>query len=147
MATINVPTHAYSRAEAYSFGLSYTRAQAIDTGDLVDVSEVAQKAGFLFPVALSRAVMVDCVKWGVAENNLKSAALQNEAGRLWDVLHLAYIAAKLPSSHEARSLEYQVHRVPVKGLSLDPAAVRLRLTIDHDECGRSVMTICFPEEA
>ncbi|WP_420170737.1 DUF6573 family protein (plasmid) [Pseudomonas alloputida] len=147
MAHTNVLTHAYSRAEAYSFGLSYTRAKAIESGDLIDVSDVARQTGFLFPVALSRAVMIDCVKWGVAEKNLKPAALQNEAGRLWDVLHLAYVAAKMPSSREARSVEYQVYRVPVEGLSLDPAAVRLRLTIGHDEGGRSVMTICFPEEA
>ena len=34
----------------------YTRAQAIEDGILVDVSETAREAGFKIPVAITRAV-------------------------------------------------------------------------------------------
>ena len=37
----------------------YTRAQAIEDGVLVDVSESAREAGFKFPVAVTRTVW-DC---------------------------------------------------------------------------------------
>ena len=35
---------------------TYTRAQAIEDGYIVDVSEVASEAGFRWPVAVTRAV-------------------------------------------------------------------------------------------
>ena len=58
----------------------YTRAQAIEDGELVDVSDVAKEAGFCFPVALTRGVWSKCVE--VPDD----APGQDEQGRLWDVL-------------------------------------------------------------
>ena len=40
---------------------AYTRAQAIEDGILVDVSETAREAGIRYPVALTRAVWESCV--------------------------------------------------------------------------------------
>lgn len=40
---------------------SYTRAQAIEDGVLVDVSEVAKKHGFKFPVAMTEGVWKKCI--------------------------------------------------------------------------------------
>ena len=40
---------------------SYTRAQAIADGVLVDVSELAKQAGFRFPVAVTAGVWAECV--------------------------------------------------------------------------------------
>ena len=42
---------------------SYTRAEAIADGVLVDVSETARETGFTVPVALTRAVWADAVAW------------------------------------------------------------------------------------
>ena len=70
---------------------SYTRAQAIADGVLVDVSKLAKEAGFRFPVAVTAAVWAECVTVpdGVAG--------QDETGRLWDVLNLLRFAiAKRP---------------------------------------------------
>ena len=57
---------------------TYTRAQAIEDGYLVDVTETAKEAGIRYPVALTRAVWDGiitpdprAVKWG-----------QDEAGRM-----------------------------------------------------------------
>src|SRR5512142_2396449 len=61
---------------------SYTRAQAIADGVLKDVSELAQEAGFRFPVAVTAGVWAACV--AVPDG----VAGQDETGRLWDVLNV-----------------------------------------------------------
>ena len=63
---------------------AYTRAQAIDDGILVDVSETAREAGFNIPVAFTRAVWDRLV--AVPEGYL---GFQDERGRLWDVISMA----------------------------------------------------------
>lgn len=75
----------------------YTRAQAIEDGDLVDVSSVASEAGFRYPVALTRAV------WNLIETILESRqGWQDVKGRLWDVLWMGRLAA--PSGRYADNL-------------------------------------------
>jgi len=59
---------------------SYTRAQAIEDGALVDVSETAREAGIKFPVAVTRAVWANYVE--VPEG----VVAQDESGRLWDIV-------------------------------------------------------------
>ena len=61
-----------------------TRAQAIEDGFLVDVSETAREAGFKIPVALTRAVWDRLI--ALPDGYL---GFQDEAGRLWDVLWMA----------------------------------------------------------
>ena len=62
----------------------YTRAQAIEDGILVDVSDTAREAGFKIPVALTRAVWDRLVALPEGYRGF-----QDEAGRLWDVLWMA----------------------------------------------------------
>jgi len=66
---------------------SYTRAEAIADGVLIDVTETAKEAGFRYPVALTHAVFSDYVL--VPEGTTD----QDEAGRLWDILHMLRVAA------------------------------------------------------
>jgi hypothetical protein len=65
----------------------YTRTQAIEDGELVDVSETAREAGIKFPVAMTRAVWVKYVE--VPEG----VTCQDERGRLWDILWMFRCAA------------------------------------------------------
>ena len=67
---------------------SYTRAQALADGQLVDVTETAREAGFSWPVALSRAL------WDVIETIPKKTPWQDWEGRLWDVLWMASLSAR-----------------------------------------------------
>jgi hypothetical protein len=67
-----------------SFGpivFSYTRAQAIADGVLVDVSEMAEEAGVRMATALTQAVYE---KYVAVPESLEG--LQDESGRLWDIL-------------------------------------------------------------
>ena len=56
---------------------TYTRAQALDDGVLVDVSAIAAEAGFKWPAAMTRAAWEDCVAWGEADS--KRQTYQDEA--------------------------------------------------------------------
>jgi hypothetical protein len=47
---------------------SYTRAQAIEDGVLIDASNMAREAGFKWPVALTTAAWADCVDWSEDES-------------------------------------------------------------------------------
>ena len=42
---------------------SYSRAQAIEDGVLIDVTAMAREAGFKWPVALTHTAWCDCVAW------------------------------------------------------------------------------------
>ena len=66
---------------------AYTRAQAIEDGALVDVSETAREAGFRWPVAVTAGVWHT---W-IAPEPMPTG--QDVAGRLWDVLSLLRFAA------------------------------------------------------
>ena len=59
---------------------SYTRAQALEDGVLVDVSAIAKQAGIRFPVALTSTV------WGQYVEVPEGVSCQDEKGRLWDIL-------------------------------------------------------------
>jgi len=61
---------------------AYSRAQAIEDGVLVDVTEQAKQAGIKAPVALTRAVWDRYVELSPAANK----AGNDTTGRLWDFL-------------------------------------------------------------
>src|SRR5947209_19701172 len=66
---------------------AYTRAQALEDGVLVDVSEMAKEAGIKFPVALTSAV------YGKYVEVPAGVVGQDERGRLWDILWMFRCAA------------------------------------------------------
>lgn len=74
---------------------SYTRAQAIADGVLVDVSEIAKEAGIRYPVAVTFSV------WDghIVPPEKTRASGQSEAGRLWDMLFM--FAQKAKRSEES----------------------------------------------
>jgi hypothetical protein len=66
---------------------SYSRAQAIEDGVLVNVSATAEEAGIKFPVAMTSAV------WGKYVEVPEGVKCQDEQGRLWDILWMFRCAA------------------------------------------------------
>jgi hypothetical protein len=68
---------------------AYTRAQAIEDGVLVDVSETAHEAGIKLPTVVTAAVHAEYV---AVPEELKS--FQDEAGRLWDILWMCAVAIR-----------------------------------------------------
>lgn len=121
----------------------YSRAQAISDGELIDVTETAREAGFMAPVAMTRAAWVDCVEWTAATDKRKTT-YQDEAGRLWDVLYLASLAAKRRIDGQVRY--FDLHRVPTQGRGSRPRQVLLKMTIGPGDSAAPVITISQPDE-
>ena len=116
---------------------SYTRAQAIADGVLVDVTEQAKEAGFKVPVALTQAAYFECVAWDDRDELAKPCG-QSVSGRLWDVLWMAYQAARKTEGSEA---PFSLLRVPLEGEATEPTMVDLVLAIHPGDAGEPVCTI------
>ena len=117
---------------------AYTRSQAVADGYQVEVSKVAREAGILFPVFLTRSVYdaYVTVPHGVAG--------QDEAGRLWDILHMLRFAV-----HKARPDQDRLHfALYVRNDNRRPKLVKLIATccaLDIDD-PRPAITVMLPEE-
>jgi len=121
---------------------SYTRAQAIEDGVLVDVSETAREAGFRWPVAITSAAWADFVAW--SEEDDQRQVYQDESGRLWDVLWMAFVAIR--SANGGTQMEYQLYRVPRDGKSVEAQLTSLKLVCGPGDNGEPVITIMLPRE-
>jgi hypothetical protein len=117
---------------------SYTRAQAIADGVLIDVSELAKEAGFRFPVALTCGVWAECVEVpdGVAG--------QDETGRLWDVLNMLRFAIARQKS-DAERVDFAVH-VRNDNREGDPPLVHLYALCGPGDDAAPVITVMLPTE-
>lgn len=125
---------------------TYTRADAIGDGTLVDVTETAREAGFKIPVALTRAVWTDCVEWTDATDRRKHEFTgQDEAGRLWDVVWVARVrAARAPATDR---VPFRVLRVPPQGRGLKARLVSLVAHVGPGDNAEPVITIMQPDES
>ena len=122
---------------------TYSRAQAIDDGTLVDVSETAQEAGFTIPVALTRTVWTRLVALPEGYKGF-----QDENGRLWDVLWMARHYARRGANsdrvtmcvlvRDIRKDLHDSHRPPRKHFPI--------VAIGSGDTGEPVITIMFPED-
>lgn len=122
---------------------TYTRAQAIADGVLVDVTSTAYEAGFKWPVAVTEAVWTDCIEW--SEEDSQRQVHQDQAGRLWDVLFMAWVAART-NPKATGAVNYGIHRVPRDGVSQRSQRVELKLVVSGGDQGEPVLTIMQPHE-
>jgi len=121
---------------------TYTRAQAIEGGVLIDPGPMAQEAGFKWPVALTANAWADCVAW--SDDNQKQV-YQDQSGRLWDILYMASHAIRT-SKDSGDRLVFQLYRVPRDGQSIEAMLVTLKLIVGPGDSGEPVITILLPNE-
>lgn len=114
---------------------SYTRAEAIEDGFLVDVSDTAKEAGFRYPVALTRTVYNNFVE--VPEG----VEGQDESGRLWDILFMCRHKIKR-SDGGAICFFYLLVRNDNKGAK----RVRLKAVCGANDDGSPCITVMMPDE-
>lgn len=120
----------------------YTRAQAIEDGWLIDVTETAREAGFRVPVAVTQAVWEECVAW--TDTDSERQTYQDEAGRLWDVLWMAMMAIR--RSAKGSKASFQLYCVPRDGKATEPTLKTLELLAGPGDDGEMVITILVPGE-
>ena len=123
---------------------SYTRAQAIKDGVLVDVTSVAREAGFRIPVALTAAAWAACVAMPPGAED--QAEGPGEAGRCWTALMELWFAIQSGPD----GVTELVFGVPVRScggaVGADEAVVRLRAVCGPGDAGEPVLTIMLPGE-
>ena len=123
--------------EEFDMIFSYTRAQAIEDGVLVDVSEMAREAGIKFPVAVTEAV------WHIyilPDEILKRDHFQSMEGRLWDTLWMFRCYAR---NMKDRLLYFPV----IFEMGQDePWTVKLKAVCGPGDAGEPVITIMLRNE-
>ena len=117
---------------------SYSRAQAIEDGVLVDVSTVAKEAGIKFPVAMTATV------WGQYVEVPEGVSCQDEAGRLWDILWMFRCAA---AKFDGDTLLFKLYvRNHNRERLTRQDLVTLKAICGPGDNGEPVVTIMTPEE-
>ena len=112
---------------------AYSRAQAIEDGVLVDVTEMATEAGFVWPVAITAGV------WALIHDiPSRFQGIQDIEGRLWDVIWMARGAAKHNDGEEI------LYRLILHHGRKTYATLKL-VSGPGDE-GEPVITILLPDE-
>ena len=122
---------------------TYTRAQAIEDGVLINISPIAEEAGFEWPVAMTAGAWADCVAWSDRDN--QAQAYQDQSGRLWDVIFMAFQAISL-SRETGDRLLFRLYRVPRDGRSTDAELTTLKLIVGPGDSGEPVITIMLVDE-
>ena len=115
---------------------TYSRAQAIEDGVLVDATQVAQEAGIKYPVALTQAVWADVVEPDPEDR----AEGQSEQGRLWDVLWMLCCAIR--GGAGGTELRFRLSVIQ-KG---KPRLVELKGVCGPGDHAEPVITVMFPRE-
>jgi hypothetical protein len=116
---------------------SYSHAQALEDGVLIDVSQTAKEAGIRYPVALTKAVWERCVTVP------PGVLCQDEAGRLWDALFLLRMA--IGASKGGPEVRYGVH-VRNDNRERTPPLVRLKALCGPNDDGSPCITVMLPDE-
>jgi hypothetical protein len=119
---------------------SYSRAQALEEGTLVDVTEVAREAGFSVPVAMTYAAYTQFVEW--APEDTARQVYQDESGRLWDVLYMARAASRT----EAHTVIYKFLSVARGGRAKKTQIAELKMVSGPGDTPEPVITIMLPSE-
>ena len=122
---------------------TYTRAQAIADGILVDVSKTAREAGFKIPVAITRSVWDRLVALPDGYRGF-----QDESGRLWDVLWMAhYYAVRASNSDRVRMcVLVRDIRKDLRDSHRPPRRHHPIVAIGAGDDGGAAITIMFPED-
>lgn len=130
----------------YFFGdviSTYTRAQAIDDGVLIEPGDVAREVGIIWPVAITAGAWADCVAWNDADT--EQQVYQDQSGRLWDVMYMAAHAIRT-CKRRTSELAFQLYRVPRDGKSVEPELMTLKLIVGPGDAGEPVITMLLPHE-
>jgi len=116
---------------------TYTRAQALGDGVLIDVTDTAQEAGIRYPTALT------CAVWEQYIRVPDEVSGQDETGRLWDILWMFRNAVRTAPHERTDAIPFQLHvRNDEERLQL----VTLKAVCGPGDDAEPVITIMLPHE-
>ena len=118
---------------------TYTRAQALEDGVLIDVSQMAAEAGFRLPTVITADLHAT-----LTPNPYEQSLGQSYEGRLWDALFLANFAARRAIPQSQTAFEVGLAVCPNEGSQLRTRSLHLWLVIGPGDEGEPVLTLGFP---
>jgi hypothetical protein len=128
-------THEFFGEPVYT----YTRAQAIDDGELVSLTAWAKETGFTVPVVITRAAWADFIEWPESAKGFG----QSERGRAHDVLWMLLCAIRAGRGGER--VDFKVSRL-IPGASGHARPGNLYALSHGGDNGEHVITVMLPEE-
>lgn len=116
---------------------SYSRAEALEDGQLIDVSDLARQAGLRYPTAVTKALMAD-----IENISPGLQGINDVTGRLWDVIWMARMAIlRLPKESRVDTLIYEMV------LPIGTARYyQVKLVVGPGDDGAPVFTLMQPDE-
>jgi len=118
-----------------------TRAQAIELGELIDVSDCGRMVGFEWPLAITRQAFELCVVWTKADNRRKGRPPQTQDQRLRDVVVMAAMHIRdLKRAEITTRIEYQVAHCPRDSRRGD-LITHLVVVVEAGDDGAKALTI------
>ncbi len=116
----------------------YTRAQAIEDGVLIDISNVAREAGIKYPVTVTHGLWTQCV----AMTETAARAGNDECGRLWDLVWMLRAAIKT----ERLSGPEGTYQVLVVQDRIEPTVCTVKAVCGPGDTLDTVITLMLPDE-
>lgn len=116
----------------------YTRAQAIEDGVLIDLTEWAAETGFRIPVACTATAWNEYI---VPPDDTKELG-QSERGRAHDLLWMLYVSIRKQSEQTDR-LDFEVIFLQARNKR---KTVRFKSICGPGDQGEPVLTIMLPNE-
>jgi hypothetical protein len=117
---------------------TYTRAQALADGVLVDATDLAREAGFVFPLALTEALFHGLI---VPALDLVAEG-QSIQGRLWDLLFVLRFA--IAKARNTDTIRFSVLFLMSAGST--PVPIELKAICGPGDDGEPVITAMLPDE-
>lgn len=127
--------------EGFDVVVSYSRAEAIADGTLVDVSKIAKEAGIKFPVAISEALQ------NMIEDKPEHEDIE---GRTWDVVWMlrCAITGAIPARKVGESIIF--YELILNSSSWKPSKVQkmttLKALVHGGDNLEPVITVMLPDE-
>jgi hypothetical protein len=118
---------------------TYSRAQAIEDGVLIDVTATAEEAGIRFPTAVTAAL------WETVVATPEAARRHGESdeGRLWDVLWILRVVIREMADAKSDAVYFSVLATNEKGRKVEH---RLYAKCGPGDSGEPVVTVMMVGE-
>jgi hypothetical protein len=132
---------------------AYSRAQAIEDGVLVDLSELAREAGIKFPVAVSQGVYAVLAPWDdgragdvskPAEGQPLYGLGQSFTGRAWDLL--AILLYEIRRGQGGERVDFAPLFIMPRYAQQRPMPVKMYALCGGGDSGEPVITVMLPGE-
>lgn len=121
---------------------TYSRAQAISDGALIDATDAARACGYRWPVAITASVWADCVAWTDADSAKQTH--QDEYGRLWDLLNCARWHMLRAKNKTTDRCDVRLRRVRRDGVSKSPTWANVIAHVGPGDDGEPAITLMHP---